>query len=96
MQQRSLQNKQNPLVLTFDVGTQSARVMLVDKKGNILCKAQKSYEKPYVSPHPDWAEQDPNFYWNTMCEVSLQLKETHEELWNDIIAVTCTCIRATT
>ncbi|MEG2051722.1 MAG: FGGY-family carbohydrate kinase [Oscillospiraceae bacterium] len=96
MQQLSLQNKQNPLVLTFDVGTQSARVMLVDKKGNILCKAQKSYEKPYVSPHPDWAEQDPNFYWNTMCEVSLQLKETHEELWNDIIAVTCTCIRATT
>lgn len=86
----------NPLILTFDIGTQSARALLVNKHGKVVCKTQKSFEKPYHSPHPDWAEQDPNMYWNVMCELSKQLKSENTSLWNDIIAVTCACIRATT
>ena len=89
-------NKENPLVLTFDVGTQSARALLVDKNGNVVDLRQKTYERAYHSPQPGWAEQDPNMYWNTVCETSLALKEGNEAIWPDIIAVTCTCIRATT
>lgn len=86
----------NPLVLTFDVGTQSARAMLVDRHGNVVGQTQQAYEKPYVSPKPGWAEQDADMYWNLMAELSLQLKAGFDAQWQSIIAVTCTCIRATT
>lgn len=85
----------NPLVLTFDVGTQSARGVLVDSAGNILFKVQKQYEQPYYSINPGWAEQRPDYYWEIICECSQQLKVQSGELWNNIIAVTVTTIRAT-
>ena len=84
-----------PLVLTFDLGTQSARAMLVDPAGNILYKAQRRYETPYVSPQPDWAEQDPGFYWRELCAASRELKEKAGPDWAQAIAVTLTCIRDT-
>ena len=86
---------QDPLVLTFDVGTQSARVLLVDSHGNVLDKEKLNYEQPYYSLHPNWAEQDPEMYWNKMCTASQTLKTRHEADWSRIIAVTCTAIRAT-
>ncbi|MDL2214067.1 FGGY-family carbohydrate kinase [Clostridia bacterium OttesenSCG-928-O13] len=84
-----------PLVLTFDMGTQSARAMLVAPTGQVVALAQKVYEKPYFSPQPGWAEQEPDFYWQAVCETSLALKEKAGGLWADIIAVTCTTIRDT-
>jgi sugar (pentulose or hexulose) kinase len=83
------------LILTFDMGTQSARAMLVDAKGGIVAKQQKVYEKPYHSSSPGWAEQDAEFYWAAICETCLGLKEKAAEYWPDIIAVTCTTIRNT-
>ena len=85
-----------PLILTFDMGTQSARAMLVDPDGNIVQKVQKRYEVPYRSPQPGWAEQDADFYWNSLCEVSRGLKEQSGALWYDAIAMTVTAIRDTT
>jgi ribulose kinase len=41
-----------PLILTFDMGTQSARALLVDPAGNLVGKAQKRYAVPYTSPQP--------------------------------------------
>lgn len=85
-----------PLILTFDIGTQSTRAMLIDRHGNVVGKTQKHFEQPYRSPQPGWAEQDPDFYWNSICEMSRKLKTEHEALWKDVVAVTCACIRATT
>ena len=82
-----------PLVLTFDVGTQSARVLLIDSTGKILCKVKKTYKEPYYSRKPNWAEQNPKHYWDVMCTASQEMKEQHSDLWNRITAVTCTCIR---
>ena len=85
----------NPLVLTIDLGTQSVRAMLVDKFGDILHKTQYSYEKPYYSLHPGWAEQSPDVYWNAVCYVTSRLRiEAHGD-WDNIIAVTITTIRDT-
>ncbi len=80
-------------VLTFDVGTQSARAMLVSPTGEIVKKVKTTFEKPYYSINPGWAEQKPEFYWDAICQASLQLKNDAGKLWDDIIAVTCTCIR---
>lgn len=82
-----------PLVLTFDIGTQSARAILVNPSGDIVLKAQKRFNPPYFSKNPNWAEQRPDFYWDAICEVSLALKDRAGGLWNDIIAVTSTTIR---
>ena len=71
-----------PIVLTFDIGTQSLRAVLVSDSGEILAKAQRRFEKPYVSPHPGWAEQDGEFYWHNICDVSNELREKSAELWD--------------
>ena len=86
---------QNPMILTFDVGTQSARAILVDRQGNIVDKVKICYDEPYYSLHPNWAEQSPEAYWNVMCKAAQELKRRQEVLWDQIIAVTCTCIRGT-
>jgi sugar (pentulose or hexulose) kinase len=85
----------NPLVLTIDLGTQSTRAFLIDKDGNILHKASFTYEKPYYSLNPGWAEQKPEVYWDAVCNVTNRVKEDSKEQWNDIIAVTVTTIRDT-
>jgi sugar (pentulose or hexulose) kinase len=77
------------------MGTQSARAMLVDATGAILFKAQKNYEQPYYSQKPGWAEQKPEFYWESLCEVSRALKEKSGDAWGHAAAVSCTCIRDT-
>ncbi len=84
---------EGPLILTFDMGTQSARAMLVDQEGNIAAKVQKRYEQPYLSPEPDWAEQSADFYWDALCEVSRALRDKAPALWPRVLAVTLTCIR---
>ena len=37
------------LVLTFDVGTQSARCLLVNESGDFEDKEQQKYKVPYLS-----------------------------------------------
>ncbi|MDR1868862.1 MAG: FGGY-family carbohydrate kinase [Treponema sp.] len=85
----------NPVVLTIDLGTQSVRAMLVDKYGNILHKIKYTYEKPYYSIYPGWAEQEPDVYWNAVCYVTKRLKFEAPNIWENIIAVTITTIRDT-
>lgn len=84
-----------PLILTFDMGTQSARALLISRHGDVLAKAQKVYTKPYLSPEPGWAEQSADFYWDALCETGQTLREKNPQLWGDIIAVTVSTIRDT-
>lgn len=84
-----------PLILTFDMGTQSARALLVDPAGKVVALQQKVYEKPYFSHQPGWAEQEADFYWQAVCETSNALREKAGPLWGNIIAVSCTTIRDT-
>lgn len=84
-----------PLVLTFDIGTQSLRAVLVDDRGNLVCKEQIHFAEPYFSLSPGWAEQRGEFYWENICKASLQLKDHAGALWNQIKAVSITTIRDT-
>ena len=49
------------LILGFDLGTTSLKTILVDAQGNI--RAQAEHEYPIHTPHPGWAEQDPETWW---------------------------------
>ena len=61
---------ENPLVLTFDVGTQSTRCLLVRPDGSFADICQVKYDEPYYSRNPGWAEQRPDFYYDRICEVA--------------------------
>ena len=84
----------NPLVLTFDCGTQSIRALLVDKNGNIVAKEQIAFV-PYYSLQPGYAEQKPSVYVDTLKEVSRRIHKNNPRLLESIIAVTITTIRDT-
>ena len=84
-----------PLVLTFDIGTQSARCLLVRPDGTFADMEQKKYETPYFSRNPGWAEQKADFYYETVAALSKTLLLRNEALKNDIIAVSLTSIRDT-
>lgn len=84
-----------PLVLTFDIGTQSARGLLVAPDGTFEDIYQVKYDEPYYSRNPGWAEQRPDFYYDRICEISKVLCERNAEKMQRIISVTLTVIRDT-
>jgi xylulokinase len=47
-----------------DVGTSATKVLMVDELGNLVAKA--SHEYPISSPRPNYAEQDPEWWWNAV------------------------------
>ena len=87
--------KKTSVVLVFDIGTQSTRALLVSSEGKILAKAQKGHHPAYISRKSGWAEQDPDFYYQNLCRVSRQLRESFPDIFAQIRAVTLTTIRCT-
>jgi sugar (pentulose or hexulose) kinase len=79
-------------VLSIDCGTQSLRGLVFDKYGNLLAKVKKEFN-PYYSVEPGWAEQDPNVYWNSLCEVCRQIKKDEKEIFDEIDRVVVTTQR---
>jgi xylulokinase len=45
----------------LDVGTSSAKGIVIDETGAVLAEAERPY--PLAQPHPGWAEQDPEDWW---------------------------------
>ena len=64
------------LLLSIDVGTQSVRALLFDLQGSLLAKARQPIE-PYFSTAPGLAEQQPEVFWQALCQACLQL-------WQDL------------
>lgn len=87
---------ENPLVLTFDVGTQSTRCLLVRPDGEFEDICQIKYgDEPYYSRQPGWAEQRPDFYYDRICEAGRTICERNSDKLGRVIAVTLTVIRDT-
>lgn len=60
------------IILAIDNGTQSVRALLFDLQGNLLDKAKREIQ-PYFSHRPGWAEQEPTYFWEKVCEVCRML-----------------------
>jgi xylulokinase len=54
------------LFLGLDVGTTGTKALLLDERGVTLAGATAEY--PLSTPHPLWAEQDPNDWWQGAIE----------------------------
>ncbi|MCS5720622.1 xylulokinase [Herbiconiux sp. CPCC 203407] len=53
--------------LGVDLGTSSAKAVLLDGQGLVLAQAQSRYD--VHRPASDWAEQDPESWWRAVCGV---------------------------
>lgn len=59
------------LLIGIDIGTTATKAILIDERGNVLGKAEKSYK--IVLSHKKWVEQNPEDWWQA-------LKQTVEEV----------------
>jgi len=82
------------LVLAIDNGTQSVRALVFDLRGELVAGSRVEIE-PYVSPHPGWAEQDPEYFWQSLCAACQGLWRDRPELRDAIAGVALTTQRAT-
>lgn len=81
-------------LLAIDNGTQSVRALLFDLRGNLVAKSQVHLE-PYFSRQPGWAEQNPEYYWGSLCQACRQLWEKTTVTKASIAGVALTTQRAT-
>ncbi len=81
-------------ILAIDCGTQSTRVLLFDLDGKLIAKAQVPIE-PYFSKAPGLAEQDPNVYWNALCQACQMLWKQPGVSKESVAGVALTTLRST-
>ena len=53
--------------LGMDVGTGGTRAVVVDADGKLISGASSEHA-PFRTPHPGWAEQDPEDWWRAAQE----------------------------
>ena len=58
--------------LAIDNGTQSVRAMIFDQQGTLIAKSKVDIE-PYFSNQTGWAEQEPDYFWSSLCQACEQL-----------------------
>ena len=81
-------------ILAIDHGTQSVRALLFDLRGQLVAKERVEIE-PYVSPRPGWAEQDPMYFWRSVCSACQGLWERPDVHKSSVAGVALTTQRAT-
>ena len=68
----TLTDSSEKYILVIDVGTQSIRASFIDLEGNIREIIKTSIEA-YYSSQPGYAEQDPEYFWEKLCETTKAL-----------------------
>lgn len=81
-------------IMALDQGTTSSRTILFDKKGDIVCQANKEFEQ--IFPRSGWVEHDPEEIWNTQLFTMQEVIKQANINAGDIEAVGITNQRETT
>jgi sugar (pentulose or hexulose) kinase len=82
-----------PLLLAIDQGTQSVRALVFGGQGQLLAKSQIEIT-PYFSRQPGWAEQECDYFWQSLCQACQQLWQQHPGLKQRVVAASLTTQRA--
>ena len=80
------------LILAIDVGTQSTKALVYTLEGRVLSRQQVPY-RPYFSQQPGWAEQDPDVYWQAVCQACRELWHSGEADQNRVAGLALTAQR---
>jgi sugar (pentulose or hexulose) kinase len=81
-------------ILAIDNGTQSVRALLFDLQGELVARSRVEIE-PYFSRQPSWAEQDPGYFWDALCQACQGLWAKTQVPKEAIAGVALTTQRAT-
>jgi sugar (pentulose or hexulose) kinase len=81
-------------ILAIDNGTQSVRALLFDLEGQLVAKSLVPLEA-YFSEEPGWAEQHPQYYWDSLCQACQQLWQKTELPKSAVAGVALTTQRST-
>ena len=81
-------------VVAIDVGTQSARALVIAPDGRVVASARVPFT-PYVAPHPGWAEQDPEVHWAALGQACRRVLADPAVRLDAIAGVTLTTQRGT-
>jgi xylulokinase len=60
------------VLVGIDVGTTGVKGLAIDPEGTVLARAERGY--PLSTPHPGWAEQDPELWWKAAEAVLAELR----------------------
>jgi sugar (pentulose or hexulose) kinase len=82
------------LLLAIDNGTQSLKALVFDPEGQLLAREQVKFT-PYYSQNPGWAEQDPEVFWQALCQACQGLWSRQQIDKERIAGVTLTTQRGT-
>ena len=82
-------------ILTIDAGTQSVRAILFDLQGNLVDKAQVTINT-YQSPQPGWMENEPEAFWQSLCQACKELWANTSVPQSAIAGMVITTQRGTT
>ncbi|MCX4029137.1 carbohydrate kinase [Endozoicomonas sp. SM1973] len=85
---------QDPLILAIDNGTQSVRALVFNLAGQLQYKTKIPLQ-PYFSPKPGWAEQQPEYYWQSVVAACQQLWQLDSSIKQRLAGVTVTTQRGT-
>ena len=80
--------------LSIDNGTQSIRAIVFDKTGREITKIAVPIT-PYYSKANGWAEQEPSYFWESVCKATNELWKVIDFPKSHIKAVSMTTQRAT-
>ena len=53
-------------LLGIDIGTSACKTALFTREGKVVAAATEDY--PVYYPHSGWAEQNPEEWWNAVCQ----------------------------
>ncbi|MGB8265832.1 MAG: FGGY-family carbohydrate kinase [Candidatus Velthaea sp.] len=82
------------LLLAIDVGTQSARALLFDARGELIAKARVPLDD-YVTLQPGWHEHDVEGFWTAACQACNALWASDPALRARVAGVAVTTQRGT-
>lgn len=77
------------LFLGIDLGTTSVKAVLADEQGFPI--EQGAAEYPIYQPHPNWAEQSPEAWWQAVVEVVSSLVKRQEDGSTRVKGISVSC-----
>ncbi|MCB9161293.1 MAG: FGGY-family carbohydrate kinase [Caldilineaceae bacterium] len=77
------------LLIGIDVGTTGTKAIAADAHGTVLAEAGQEYATAF--PHANWAEQNPDDWWDATCAVLQRLFADHAVDAQRVAAVAVSC-----